>query len=112
MVEIQKKELSRAIYHHKLDAKYSCEWVSHHECRGEWKLGYEVFGKETHIIDYKNGDTFKVIVTEYFKQRYIDTIPDNVWRCRTCAMLHGCKHVRKDMECFCPLWHTQKTHTA
>lgn len=104
MIEVKSYELGRALYFHKLNVSYTCDWVKPTECHGKFSMGYETIATEVHIIDYAKGDKKTTMVSERFKSKYIDTVPDNAWRCRTCSLNSGCKIIRGDQNDFCTGW--------
>ena len=101
MVAINHNDFMRAIYYHKLNVTYDC-CFKNGACHGTWKLGIEVVCKDVLAIPpNRDGDD---LVTEAFKKRYIDTTPDNAFRCRTCARINTCGHVHSDVDRFCGGW--------
>lgn len=101
MTEIQKKDFIRAVYYHKLNISYNCS-LGHDFIHGRWTLGSDVVCKENEGRGFNSlRETF---VTESFKNRYIDTTPNDAYRCRSCSNLCSCKIVRSDKEEFCGNW--------
>lgn len=101
MIEVEYIDFSRAIYHHRLNVTYSCNWIDD-VCHGVWKLGYTIVCKQNHGKFPNN--TIQTLVSDEFKKRYIDTTPDEAFRCRTCCRINKCSIVRSNKEDFCCVW--------
>lgn len=102
MIEIQRNDFMRAVYYHKLNTTYSCSF-SQDYIKGKWTLGHEIVCIEK---DGRNGfnSLHETFVSESFKNRYVDTTPNDAYRCRSCSKLCSCKIVRSDKERFCNNW--------
>ncbi|MBQ3679809.1 MAG: hypothetical protein IJP79_07285 [Paludibacteraceae bacterium] len=101
MTEAQHYEFMRAVYYHKLNVFYN----AYLKC-GEYRLGSAGVIARVEIEDYRIKYS-RTLVDERFKAQYMDTTPDNVWRCRTCIKQKNCDIIRENKEEFCALWKSE-----
>ena len=98
MVEIQHLDLMRAILFHRLNIIYAVDSLE----QSHWTLGNEqVCVERTKHYSYI---PFSTMVTESFKRQYIDTLPEDAVRCRSCSKRVGCDIIRINLDEHCNAW--------
>ena len=99
MVQIQHLDLMRAILYHSLNIFYTVDSFSCNGCHSHWTLA------QNRVCDeIKNGKYIITMVTESFKRQYIDTMPSDAVRCRSCQKREKCKIIRLNLDEHCNEW--------
>ena len=104
MIQIQHLDFMRAVLFHKLDVRYSCDNISRTGGCGHYTLGYDRVCEETFDGFGGKQRTETTMVTESFKKQYIDTLPEDAVRCRSCSKRVGCDIIRLNLDEHCNVW--------